>query len=69
VLAYTFKNNGALIKKIKKLIKFIPIILDLHIDTYMVYLSDIYYCRKIKWGAITDIKAMPNAAEGKTKPR
>lgn len=61
------ETTKLIINKIRKLIKFIPIISDLHIDTYMVYLSDSYYCHRIKWGAIADITAMSNGAEGKTK--
>ena len=63
------ETTKLIINKIRKLIKFIRIISDLHVDTYMVYLTDSYYCHRIKWGAITDITAMPNGAEGKTKTK
>jgi len=67
------ETTKLIINKIRKLIKFIPIISDLHIDTYMIYLSDSYYCHRIKWGAITDITvprlAGSAGAEGKTKTK
>jgi len=63
------ETTKLIINKIRKLIKFIPIISDLHIDTYMVYRSDSYYFHRIKWFAITDITAMSSGAEGKTKTK